>query len=88
MDGVTCEYVTNSEDTNDQRSVETTHSCYKEDNTVNRIDLRILETFDMSSAGPTHLLKEPSEKCGRGIGRGERGGVEGYFPVLKEEIRG
>lgn len=86
MDCVTCEYVTNSKDTNNQWSIETTHSCYEKDDTVDRVDLRILETFDMSSTGPTHLLEEPAKKCGRGIGGSERGGVKGYFPVLEEEI--
>lgn len=42
----------------------------------------------MSSAGPAHLLEKPAQKCGWGIGGGECGGVESYFPVLEEEVGG
>lgn len=88
MHGVAGKYVTDGEDTYDQRAVKTTHGCNEKNNTVNGVYLRVLETFDMCRASPTHLLEEPAEESGGRISRGERGGVEGYFPVVKKKVGG
>ncbi len=64
MNSISCKNITNRENSNDQGTVESSHSGHKEDRVVDGIYLGVLKCLDVRCARPADLLEKPAKEGG------------------------
>lgn len=68
--GVAGENIANGEDANDERAIEPAHGSNEENGAVDGVYLWVLEGFNVGSASPALLLKEPADESRWCVSRG------------------